>query len=107
MGTFVIPTRTDDEHYEEQVELDGIVYSMKLAWNHRAGAWFVSLSKQDGTPIISGTRVVVDWPLLHYCSHPDKPAGLLLALDTSGAGADPGLTDLGGRVLLMYQEASG
>jgi hypothetical protein len=105
MATFIIPTRTDSEHYEEQVELDGVVYGLKFAWNHRASGWFLSLAKQDGTPILSGLRIVADWPLLHYCSHPDKPGGNLMAMDTSGAGLDPGLTELGSRVLLMYQEA--
>ena len=106
MATFVIPTKTDSEHYTQQVELDDVVYELLLAWNHRDGHWFLSVSLADGTPIMSGVRVVVDVPLLHYCGHPSKPAGTLVAVDTSGAGLDPGLIELGGRVLLMYEEAA-
>jgi len=106
MSVFIIPTRTDVEHYEQQVDLDGAFYTLLFAWNHRAEAWFLSLSLSDGTPIMSGMKVVADTPLLHYCGHPSQPPGSIMAVDTSGAGERPGLDELGGRVLLMYQEAS-
>jgi hypothetical protein len=106
MASFIIPTKTDNEHYTIEVELDGVLYELLLAWNHRAQSWFLSLSLLDGTPVVSGVRVVADIPLLHYCGHESAPPGALMAMDTSGAGLDPGLTDLGGRVLLMYEEAA-
>lgn len=107
MSDYIVPTRTDVEHYEQQVELDVVFYTLLLAWNHRAESWFISLSLADGTPIMSGMKVVADTPLLYYCGHPQKPPGDLLALDTSGAGVSPGLDDLGVRVLLVYRDGSG
>jgi hypothetical protein len=106
MSLFTIPTRTDLESYVEQVELDGVVYEFDVTWNQRDGAWYLSLSDAEGKPIASGLRIVVDFPLLHYVGHPDKPPGTLMAIDTSGSGVDPGLSELGGRVQLVYHAAT-
>jgi hypothetical protein len=105
MATWVIPTRTDLEFYTEQVELGGVVYRLTFAWNLRDSAWYMSIADVDGVAIVSGIRIVVDYPLLNSVSNADRPTGLLLAIDTSGAGLDPGLEDLGDRVLLMHEEA--
>lgn len=105
MASYQIPLLTD-EHYDLEIDLDDVIYTLLFQWNHRGQSWFLSISKLDGTPVVSGVRVVADTPLLRYCSHPDKPKGELVALDTSGAGQDPGLTDFGSRVLLMYESAT-
>lgn len=104
MTTWVLPTRTDLDHYSEQVVLDDVTYTLDLRWNRRAERWFLAISDADG-PIVSGMKVIVDRPLLTHVGSSRKPPGVLMALDTSGAGEDPGIDELGDRVLLMYDEA--
>lgn len=103
MTSFILTTRPDLDNYEQRVELDGIEYRLALAWNRRGEHWSLLLSLADGSPVVSGIRIVADTPLLAAVSHPDRPIGELVALDTSGASLDPGRDDLGQRVLLMYQ----
>jgi len=104
MTAVAIPTRTDLEAYEEQVDLDGAAYTLSFAWNRRDSSWYLSLADAAG-PIASGIRVVVDTPLTQFVASNRKPPGTLMALDTSGAGLDPGIDELGGRVQLLYLEA--
>jgi len=106
MALLIIPTRTDLDNYEMSVELDGATYQFIFAWNYRDQAWYFSIADSDGVPIASGVRIVVDWILLKHISDSRKPPGTLVAIDTAGTGVDPGLTELGDRVQLMYQEAA-
>jgi hypothetical protein len=103
MSTVVIPTSSSLDHYSQQVTLDGVTYILEFAWNRRAERWFMSISDGEG-PIATGMKVVADRPLLTYVSNTRRPPGELMALDTSGGEIDPGLHDLGDRVLLMYRE---
>lgn len=104
--TYVLTTRSDIQGYKQRVDLDGVEFVLALSWNPRDEHWVLSLALADGTPVASGIRVVANAPLLQFVSHPQRPLGELKALDTSGAGNDPGLTELGGRVLLLYQSAA-
>lgn len=92
-------------HQRQQVLLDGREFVVELRWNERAGAWFMAVSDAEGL-ILAGRRVVVDFPLLSRFASPRLPDGELFAIDTSGAGLDPGRDDLGSRVDLVYVEAS-
>jgi hypothetical protein len=105
MATFIIPTRTDLEYYTERVELDGVVFELTFSWNTREEVWMISVADADGVALASGVKIVVDWELFRSVSNADMPEGIMMALDTSGAGLDPGLTELGERVILLYQEA--
>ena len=104
MTTWIIPTSTDPEvaRYTQSVALDGRDYELGLRWNQREKRWYFSLADQDGTPIVSGRKVVADWDLLRGITTPRRPPGLLTARDTLGEGKAPGLTDLGARVKLVY-----
>lgn len=89
-----------------RVTLDGAEYLISLAWNQREGKWYLALSDSEGTPILSGVKVVADFPLLTLAKHDSAcPPGEILASDTSGQGLDPFYDDMSGdspRVILMY-----
>ena len=106
MATFIIPTRTDITDYDMVVGLDGVSFILGFIWNYREEAWFMSVLAADETPIASGVRIVVDELLLEQVRGTLKPAGDLIAVDTTGAQVDPGIDDLGANVLLFYSEAS-
>lgn len=105
MATWIIPTLADTEFYTERVELDGVVFALTFAWNTREEKWYLSIADADGVALASGIKIVADWPLFQSVSNTDMPKGMMIANDTSGAGLDPGLDELGGRVLLMYMDA--
>lgn len=106
MGLLQIPTRTDVNNYEEQVTLEEATYTFKFIWNYRGEFWSMSILDANDVEIVSGIAVRVDIDLLKYVGSSRKPPGSLVAYDTSGANEDPGLEDLGGRVILLYQEST-
>jgi len=105
MADFIIPTRIDSEDYEIEVELGDTSYLMRFTWNYRSEYWYLTLSDTDGNVIAGSLKVVVGKPLGTEVPHADRPASELIAVDTSGANSDPGLTDLGDRVLLFWNGA--
>jgi hypothetical protein len=99
-----IPLRSDLQHYDMQVTLDGVIYTLELRWNRREGFWYMSLLLEDGTPLVLSLKLVLDHPLGCRCRDARRPPGALIAVDTSTQHLDPGLSDLGSRVLLVYFE---
>lgn len=106
MAVHMLPLRPDLPHYLFQVELEGRTYTLELRWNERAAGWFLSVLTADEVPILQGRRVVVGFPLLARFRDFRLPPGELEAIDTTGAGRDPGLTELGARVQLMYTDST-
>lgn len=101
-----IPLQPGLPHYTIQAELDGTTFTFEFRWNARAAAWFMHLQDAEGVHLVSGVRVVVNWPLVSRYKGEELPAGTLMAIDTSGELEDPGLTDLGARVQLVYLTAA-
>lgn len=107
MATLALPLRNDVPYFDFFVELEGVTYGFAFRWNHRAKAWFVDLKDADDQPIVSGARVVVDFPLFIRSADPRRPPGLFIVTDTTGKRIDPGEHDLGGRVMVLYVESTG
>lgn len=106
MTTFRIPTSTESPSYTQRTTLDGREYILILDYNGRDGHWYMTLQDQDGAAIVSGLRVVVDYPLLRKVRDLRRPPGELYAIDLTGTHVDPGLTDLGDRVALFYYDST-
>jgi hypothetical protein len=101
-----IPLRSDLPHYDMQVVLEGVTYTLEFRWNARDAAWYMNLMTEAGVAIWMSIKIVVDLPLAFRCKNPLKPPGKFIAFDTTGAKADPGEADLGNRVQLLYFEKS-
>lgn len=100
--SLTIPLNADDENFEFTCELDAQTYGFQLRWNAEADAWFISLFSAEGEAIYLSQRLVADWPLFGRCTDARMFPGLLMGMDTTGAGADPGRYDIGSRFLLLY-----
>jgi hypothetical protein len=107
MTIFKIPTPSspDDPFSTQRTTLDGVEYAFRFLWNTREGHWYMTLSDSAESPIASSRKIVVDWDLLRGVIDDRKPPGLIVAIDTSEQGIDPGQTELGERVLLTYFDA--
>lgn len=109
-----IPNRTDLTAYTERVLLDGVSYDLEFLWNDRDNSWNMTVYDSatavntDGSrdAIVAGIPVHVGWPLLRQYVVTNKPAGEIVALDTSGKDLDPGVNELGSRVVLVYLTAA-
>lgn len=54
----------DAPDFQFEVSLNGIVYLMRLRWNHVSMAWFMDLMTRERTPLVFGTKLVASCPLL-------------------------------------------
>lgn len=108
MTQLIVPTSAaaDVSSYVQRTTLDGVEYVLRFDWNDREGRWYMTLADRDGEPIANGVKVVCGWPLLRRSADARAPAGMLMAVDQSGQGLDPGLSELGGRVPLVYFDAA-
>jgi len=101
-----IPITADTPYFQEVVLLDGVAYTLVFRWNVRANSWYLDILDETGeTTYHAGVRMVVNFPLLLRVTG-RKPPGWLVLNDSSGAGLDPGLSDLGTRCLLNYYSTS-
>lgn len=100
-----IPVRTDIGWWSEVVDLGDTLYKLEFAWNTRDERWYMSISLTDGTVLLAGLPIVVDYPLIDRFTNENLPYGALIAVDTSGRGAEPNIDDLGNRVKLIFVPA--
>lgn len=105
MAVQIIPTSQQESNYTQVTGLDGRDYVLELRWNQRQGRWYLKISTADDGTIQGPVAVVADWPLVYPGKDLPLPPGCLMAVDTTGQGRDPGLTELGGRVVLVYLDA--
>ncbi len=102
----LISTSTTLSSYTQRTVLDGREYGFRFQWNQRAAKWYMDLADAAGAPIVFGVKVVADFPLLRRLTDSRTPPGELFAMDRSRAGQDPGLSDFGTRVQLIYIPAA-
>ena len=101
----IIPLASDSDHFSFTVELDEVTYGFEFLWNYREGAWYFSMNDAAGTLLLANRKAVVAFPIVSRFKREALPAGTLLFQDTSRQFLDPGLTDLGNRVQLIYFSA--
>lgn len=103
-----VPVSLDVPLYTERVTLDGQEYVFRFDWNGREGRWYFDIGDINENWIVTGVKIVCNWPLLRRLVDPRKPPGSLLAVDFSGLGGEPpSLPDLGRRVKLIYFPVTG
>lgn len=106
MSLRLIRLDSTDPHFTVQAQLDGSSYGLELEWLDAVGSWFVSLFGPKGEPVLSGLKVVVDWPFTARHRTRGVPPGQLIFLG-DGTDAPPGRLELGERVKLYYIDAAG
>lgn len=89
----ILDTSTDPEvlAYEQYIDIDQRTYLFKFDWNEREEFWFFSMLDHDEDPIVLGRKVVIGIDLLLGVTDARKPAGLLIAADSTGRHQEMGL----------------
>jgi hypothetical protein len=89
-----------------QVDLDGVRYGFEFRWNHRAGAWAMSMLDVNGDALLTGIRLCFGGPVLPLSRSLSTPPGELLLVESTAGVGDPTLETLGSQVLLLYMDAA-
>ncbi len=105
MAIEILQLDSDHEYYESEFLLDNESFRLLARYNKRVDAWFVSLYDAEGEPIAVGRRLTVGNLLFPWLVAQSRPAGQLIALDTTDEDVDPGQYDLGNRIVVMYFDA--
>lgn len=82
--------------------LSGQTYQCTFRWRSRVSAWFMDLADAAGNAIVLGRRVSSGGFPLAGCVATARPPGAIVVVDSDGANVDPGETDLGARVQVVY-----
>ncbi len=106
MATVILPTRTDGaQRYSFRSMLGGVLYAFEFFWNVRDLSWSFTLSDTSGNLLLS-RKITVGTPILSRFQQANLPYGEIVAYDTSGANIEPGLTELGSRVVLTFTDGA-
>jgi hypothetical protein len=100
----VLPLDSVDPHYTVTVKLEGVRYRLGMDWNEREGSWYLSVAQEDDTAIVSGLRVVPDWPLLRRVADSARPPGEIVFRNTNAGDTEPGRYDIGKIFVPLYYE---
>jgi hypothetical protein len=103
MATFELPLDTEFEAYALQFDLEGESFDFDIHWSRRDGAWYLTVSDDDGVVLIESDKILASWELGRDQS---TILGSLITLDEEESGVPPGRYELGARVKLFYQESS-
>jgi hypothetical protein len=100
---------TEDPFQKQNVNLDGVDFIVSLSFNQREERWYLSIADDEGTPLISGLKLLANYRLLFRHRYNTKlPAGEIMAIDTTPDGSPPTLLELGAgkRCVLTYLDAA-
>ena len=102
MATFELHTSPTLRNYEFETELDGVVFRLRLKFNSRDSAWYLTIFR-NGTEVRSGVKVVSDWDILRAWSDTEnRPLGTILAINLGEEVSVPGEDELGSRLPFVY-----
>lgn len=110
MATLVIPLEPgpDVPPTVQAIVLDGVTYQLETRWNARAGLWFLSLADSEGVAVanslpIANSGLPVNAAIFRQ---ENTPPGGFWAIALMRPDVDAGANELGGRVVLTYDEAA-
>ena len=108
MGTFALPFLKDKTaDYVFQTELDGSTFGFRVRWNAREGFYYVDVLDANSNPLIQGLKICLGKIFTNrFVATPGIFPGTLFAEDTTKAGLDPALGDLGTRVRVIYFDSA-
>ena len=107
MATLLMPLRADIPAYTFQSILEGALYNFEVRYNERMARWIMDISDANGTPLVRGTPIQTDFPLLDRYQNEGLPPGSFFAIDESSEGKQPERADIGNDVNLFYVESNG
>ncbi len=104
MAFFIIPVPKEIIPFDQQVEMDGTLFLLQFRYFFRDNFWRITIIKA-GVKILSSMKLVHTKDLLAQFRHiEDLPLGTIIVSDQNLGDADPGTTNFGDTVLLMYQD---
>lgn len=101
MSAITIPFLPSETNYVLAVPIDDTQVLFDIRWNSRDAAWYFDMYESNDNPIAINVKVVLGIPLGRRSQHSFFQNHMLLAVDTTGSGLEPGFDELGARVNIV------
>jgi hypothetical protein len=96
MATLLIPTTPGVPFYTQKTRLDGVDYVLEFRYSQREDRWYLDISDSEEVPILTGLKLIANWPLLQAYHYDTRvPPGELMAISLVADDSPPGLNELG------------
>ena len=90
MTTYVEVPTEPGQPFTERLQIDGISYTLRFGWNHRAAYWVLDFwSEGNDVPILCGVPLVTGSDLLEQFVYLPLGARSILIVVTTGPGKSP------------------
>jgi len=81
MALLTLPIDPVQPDQEFSISLDGTIYILGFQLNHRSKRWFMRISQENGTLLVSGVPLVISYSLLNRFKKPGMPPGDFVVID--------------------------
>lgn len=90
--------------FEYDIELNKEIWHLRFSWNAREEAWYMDIQTQDQVNIVTGIKLVINYPLLGQYIAYDLPVGDFILWDLEQSPSTGGVTfnNLGRRYQLIF-----
>lgn len=93
----------DNASFTEDVTLDGIPLRIRFDWNERGQFWAMSFLNTEDVKLVSGIKLVLNYPLIGDYVDRGLPKGEMFCNDTTGKKSRISFEDMvSGEVELSY-----
>lgn len=97
----IVPTGSEHADFEEDVDLGGTVFRVRVQYNGRDDSWYLSVSDVDENPLVMGVRLTLDTSTLGPHVGEDLPQGALAVIDPAETRQDPSRQSLDDEVMAL------
>lgn len=90
--------------FNQTITLDGNQFNLRCTWNTREEAWYLDINNAVGSPLLVGSRLSPDTPIIRKYGNDKLPKGEIMLYDTKQDPSNSKVTfdNLGGRYILVY-----
>lgn len=88
--------------FTQEVVLDNIPYRLTFNWNTRGEYWVMSIADRDEVKLVSGIKLVMNFPLIRRYPGRGLPSGEFIVVDPSLQLERAGRNDFQDKVKLIY-----
>lgn len=102
MAIEVLPLFSGRAAYEYNIVIDSVSFRLVFTWANRHGSWYLDILEADSTPIRTGIRVILGYPLtLRDAANDLMFDGMLILQRIDDLDREPTYEDMGRNVELV------
>jgi len=105
MAFLEIPTNSDSEHFDFEIDLEGVVFTLEFSYNKRRDIWVMTIIDSSENILLGNIPLLTNIPLTDQYVDEELPPGRFILLDETGENRDASRNNLGSTIKLYYDEA--